>query len=516
MKETVPRSPATAARYAHANALLAGTVVVLLIIAYRDLLGWDPGRDLSDEASTLFVASDTSPFYIVFLSALFLNIRIKRLRSAWRNPAPSAWGWMLLVPAGLTLCWAQYTAARDILLLSALPMILGVALVAVGRRFTAALLLPVLFLAFAYPTPAAIANQQVYATQIASAEFVTRILEAVGVAVMREGDLIYLEHGIFEVIETCSGLRLIETLVTSAFAYSEFMGTRRSHEIIIIMIAPILGFLLNAVRILMIMFNPLASYSSDHTLQGLVVIVVGVVGFAVIESILKRFFPGSKPTTRPQKPRESLRAETPGPSLTMLSGALFTAIACVGVSIWMPEWRAPTPMRWSLSMGRNWDGWKSKQQDNDKRFLGSVYFSRHLNRIYEKDGQIVEVFAARDDRNKRDRSLLSPKTGLPGSGWKVLETRVIDVDWTDSDVHEIIVAGHRRLKLIYHWYEGTPGLCTEMKRAVLGLENSELRLQHELRVFRVSTNLPSLTAAREAATERVEKFARKVRVSLDG
>jgi exosortase len=504
-----PQGRTTSLR-SHTHAILGGVVLALLAIAYRELLGWNPGRELGDEAPTLFVASNTSPLFIGSLSALFLYMRVNRLRNAWRHPAPSAWGWLLLIPASVILGWAHYTGARDILLLSGLPMILGAALVAIGPRFAGALLLPVLFLAFMYPTPAVIANQQVYASQILSAEFVTRIVDAFGIPVVRQGDLIYLRQQVFQVIETCSGLRLIETLVPSAFAYSEVMHTQRSHQIVLILLAPFLGFVLNAVRVLMIMFNPVADYASDHTLQGIIVVVVGVLTFSLIEKILKRFFPGEQ--SHPKRRRRPTSAT----SRPALSAVVVVATACAAASIWLPRWQPPTPERWALDLPRELDGWASRKQDNDEDFLGSVYFSRHIHRIYEKEDQNVLVFAARDDRNKRDRSLLSPKTALPGAGWQIVEEREIEADWTDGNVREIIATRRQEVRLIYHWYENTPGVGSEMLRSVLGLENSDLRLPTELRVFRVSASMGPSPEERKLAAAHAEQFARRLRASLDG
>jgi len=487
-----------------------GVVLLLLIIAYRDLFGWNPGRSLSEESPTLFVASNTSPLYISLLAAFFLYLRIYRLTDALRAPTPNRWGWLLVVPATLVFVWAQYTGEPDILLLSVIPMVLGGALVAVGAAFARLLLLPTLFLLFMYPVPAVIANQQVYAFQIATAELVTRLIDGVGIPIIREGDLIYVRRHIFEVIETCSGLRLTETLFSSAFAYTELLHTPRRHAVIIILLAPLVAFPLNTVRVLLIIFNPLSELSNDHTLQGIVVVVVGVLSFALIEKILTRIYP------QPASQRGSELAPLRNTELARAWGLMAVAIICLSVSIAVKPWQAGATPRWSITMPIDWNGWKAQKETRDEEFLGSVYYSRFLYRRYEKGEDEVLVMAARDDRQKRDRSILSPKNGVPGAGWGILDRHAIDVAWTDSVVEETVATRRGEQILILSWYEGSPGFRTEAIRAVLGLENSSWRLNEELRMFRVSTNLPDGEIQRTRARERVEKFARKIRVSLDG
>jgi exosortase/archaeosortase family protein len=389
-------------------------------------------------------------------------------------------------------------------------MLLGGALVSVGSCLAASLLLPTLFLLFMYPMPAVIANQQVYAFQIATAEFVTRVIELVGIPIVREGDLIYTRNHVFEVIETCSGLRLTETLFSTSFVYNELLQLPRRHAVIIILLSPLLAFPLNAIRVLLIIFNPLAELSSDHTIQGIIVVVAGVLSFALIEKILKKIYPQPAFEPRPG-PSPSRKAERP-------NAWAFVAVAvlCLGVSIAIHPWQAGGTQRWSITMPIDWNGWKAKKATKDDQFLGSVYYSRFLYRRYEKADDEVLVLAARDDRLKRDRSIFSPKNDVPGAGWKILEQRPMEVEWTDAVVEETVATRRGKQNLILSWYEGSPGFRTEAVRAVLGLENSKWRLPEELRMFRVSTNLPDGEMQRAQARERAEEFAAKIRASLDG
>lgn len=485
-------------------------ILGLLIVSYRDLFGWNPGRALSDEVPTLFVASNTSPLYIFSLAAMFLYLRLVRLTATLRAPAPTRWGWLLVAPAALALVWAQYTGAKDILLLSVIPMVLGGALVTVGSAFARLLLLPTLFLLFMYPMPAVVANQQVYAFQMATAELAARAVGALGIPVTLQGDLLYVGNRVFQVIETCSGLRLTETLFSSAFAYVEVMRTRRRHAVIIVLLAPLLAFPLNTVRVMLIMFNPLSDYSTDHTLQGIGVVVVGVLSLALIEKILQRIYPQPPPAPVP-RPDPSRNAEVP-----RAWALLAVAVVCLSASFAIDRWQAGALPRWSVTMPIEWDGWKARKEPADEQFLGSVYYSRLLYRRYEKGDDEVRVLAARDDRLKRDRSILSPKNAVPGRGWKIVERRTLDTAWTDAVVEEIVATQRGRQSLILHWYEGSPGFRTEAIRAVLGLENSSWRQREELRMFRVSTNLPRGEIHRLRARKRIEKFAQEIRGSLDG
>lgn len=494
-----------------ARAILLVAIVALATFAYRELIGWNPGRSLAEEAPDLFVASNTSPLFIGGLSVLFLYLRFGRLRRAARASTPNAWGWALLLPALGLYIWGLYTDAPDLLLLSFIPGTLGASLVLVGAPFTRVLLLPVLFLIFAYPVPAVLANQQVYAFQSGTASLSTWVLQLLGFDATLEGDLIYTRGGVFEVIETCSGLRITETLTASAFAYSELIGTRRLHTAILVVLAPILGFLLNTVRVLLIIFNPLADPAADHTLQGIVVIVAGVISFALIERVLKAVLPASDAW-----PRARRALPHPRPALAGAWSVLVLVAVMGGASLWLPRWQpSQHPRQWQITMPPDWNGWQARKLERDDNFLGSVFFARWVGRRYEKNDLFVDTFMAKDDRLKRDRSIVSPKTALPGGGWMIQESRTTHVDWAPLAVEEIVATRRGQRVLIYHWREGMRPFRRESLRALLALESSFLRDPGELRVFRVSTPLSSRPGGLERARARLDEFAPAVRGSIE-
>jgi exosortase len=197
---------------------------------------------------------------------VFLLQRRYGIVRAIHAPKPTPWGLLVVAPALLLFGWAHYTGAMDLLLLSLPLVILGGALCLSGPALTRQLLVPALFLCFAVPMPGVMTNQIVYAFQIGTASLSSQILALFGVPVLHLGDMIYTRTGIFHVIETCSGLRLTETLAMSAIAYAQVIGTRRTHAIFIVAISPVLGFLLNTVRVLMIILNPLSGVTADHTI----------------------------------------------------------------------------------------------------------------------------------------------------------------------------------------------------------------------------------------------------------
>src|SRR3972149_1025804 len=97
-----------------------------------------------------------------------------------------------LLGTGLALyLWAHYVDATDLLLVSFLAFCLGSAALLSGARLAGEMAFPILFLAFAIPIPGVLTNHIVFPLQLWNAELSAQLLNAVGIPVVQEGDLIH-------------------------------------------------------------------------------------------------------------------------------------------------------------------------------------------------------------------------------------------------------------------------------------------------------------------------------------
>jgi EpsI family protein len=487
--------------------------LLLSLFAFRGLAGFDPGRPLAHEASPLFVPADTAPGFVFGLIAFILYMRHRQIARALRQARPSPAGLLLVLPATALFAWAQHTGARDLELLGLVPWMLGAALLLAGRPLARLVLLPTLLLLFAFPMPAVLTNQIVYGFQVGTAHLATAVLNAIGVTALLEGDMIYTRGYVFEVIETCSGLRIVETLLLSAFAYGQILCNVRRHQVVLVLLAPIIGFLLNGARVLMIVFTPRSYAAEDHTLQGLVVIVLGVFALAGVDSLLHRWWPGPAAAPALRRPGPEAGANAVGSPWPWTATALAAALVAFTFAIPEWQWTAGRPP-WNVALSTEVDGWQAKRIEDDKTFLGSVAYVRSLHRRYARDGAEVDVFVAMDDRLERDRSMLSPKHRVPGAGWQVAEVRRIDLPWAPEPVLEVRAHSRGREVLAWQWYEGRDGLGRETFRQVAALDNSVLRAGGDVFVYRVSTPLEPGPEGRARAETLLREFAERLPTAI--
>ncbi|MBW2543830.1 MAG: EpsI family protein, partial [Deltaproteobacteria bacterium] len=167
---------------------------------------------------------------------------------------------------------------------------------------------------------------------------------------------------------------------------------------------------------------------------------------------------------------------------------------------------------------KEFDGWTSTALKTDLSFLGIVRFRARVDRSYERNGKIVELFVGVGSRDPRDGSPFSPKSAYPGSGWWREEARRISLEPGARPARVSVLrhgTGGRR-KLVLDWTEGTEGLADETLRYLAALDNSAWSRPREGVAIRIATPLRNSSASAQAAAEALlVAFYRSIKPELD-
>lgn len=228
-------------------------------------------------------------FLIPLLSAYFLWQRRHRLRALALEP--NTWG-LVLLPAGLLAFALGRVGAGAFLLRSSLiAVVLGLVLFLWGSGAFRLCFLPIGFLGLMIPLPSVIFVELTLPLQLLAARLAAFLLQALSIPVLREGNIIFLAHTTLEVVEACSGIRSLVSLVTLAIVFAYF--TQRSlwrRSLLTVSAVPI-AILANAFRIsgtgvLAQFLGRDAAEGFYHTFSGLLLFAVAfllllVEGFAI-------------------------------------------------------------------------------------------------------------------------------------------------------------------------------------------------------------------------------------------
>ena len=145
-----------------------------------------------------------------------------------------------------------------------------------GWPLLRAIAFPLGFLIFTIPIPVIIYNQITFPLQLLASRLATSWLELVQVPVLRDGNILNMSNYSLEVVEACSGIRSLLTLLSLAVAYTYFAEPRRwARYALIVLIVPI-AIVTNAIRIvgaglLARHFGPAAAEGFLHEFSGWVI-----------------------------------------------------------------------------------------------------------------------------------------------------------------------------------------------------------------------------------------------------
>jgi exosortase len=183
---------------------------------------------------------------------------------------------------------------------SLLVLLVGMILFLAGWRFLRAVSFPLCFLIFMIPLPAIVYNQITFPLQLLASRLATFWLELVHVPVLRDGNILVLSNYSLEVVEACSGIRSLMTLISLAVIYGYLRERRLWVRILLTVLMVPSAIVSNAIRIMGAAtmahrFGPAAAEGFLHEFSGWVIFVVSLLLLFALHLILQQIgkAPGS-------------------------------------------------------------------------------------------------------------------------------------------------------------------------------------------------------------------------------
>jgi exosortase len=177
---------------------------------------------------------------------------------------------------------------------SFLMVLVGLSLFLLGTNIIKAALFPLCYLVFMIPLPSVLYNDLTFRLKLLTSILSTRILSLIGIHAFREGNIIHLNQTSLQVIDACSGLRSLISLLALAvlFAYLTQKSIWKRLSLILLTI-PITIFSnscrLTVTAILVDHIGPQATEGFFHILTGIIMFVIALLLLVSCGAFIKRF-----------------------------------------------------------------------------------------------------------------------------------------------------------------------------------------------------------------------------------
>jgi exosortase len=216
-------------------------------------------------------------FIVPLVSAYLLWQRRDRLREIPLKPSP--WG-MLIVLFTIGLLFLGSLGAELFLTrVSLVGTAVGLVVYFCGWSHLRATAFPIGFLFFAIPIPVLIYNEIVFPLQFIASRFATSFLELLNLfPIMREGNVLVMPGMRLEVVEACSGIRSLMSLLALAAGYGYLAERSVAVRWLLILAMVPLAIISNGTRVMItaLMANyigPQAAEGFVHEFSGWVIFV---------------------------------------------------------------------------------------------------------------------------------------------------------------------------------------------------------------------------------------------------
>ncbi len=231
-------------------------------------------------------------FLVPLLSAYLIWHRRDKLRQIPRRP--SLWGMVIVLIAVGLLFVGSLGAELFLSRFSLLCTICGLIVYFCGGAMLRAMAFPMAFLLFAIPIPVVVYNEIVFPLQFIASRFATWTLETLNLfPIMREGNVLILPGMSLEVVEACSGIRSLMSLLALAAGFGYVVERSIIARWILFLAMVPLAIISNGTRVMLtaIMANYMGSKAAEgfmHEFSGWVIFVVATVLFLAFYGLMTK------------------------------------------------------------------------------------------------------------------------------------------------------------------------------------------------------------------------------------
>ena len=448
-------------RFSISHLIIVIVVAALMYILYQDGIEHAISKWNSPEYSHAYLIPIISIF---ILWQNYAKIQASKLSGGWLGVVILAMGLFLLMMGELSTLYVivQY---------SFLVVLFGLVLSLSGISKIYLFIFPIFLLFFTIPLPNFLYNGLSSYLQLISSNIGVEVIRLFGVSVYLEGNVIDLGSYKLQVVEACNGLRYLFPLVALGVITAYFYKDAWWKKIIIVVSTVPITVLMNSVRIGII--GVMVEYWGIEMAEGFLHDFEGWIIFMACFAILLLEMWALTRLTSDRSLRDVLNIEMPVgrdkaastpvqrklPTTFVVSCVLITMVTVT--SLLVPERGEMIPDRRSFAeFPLRIEDWNGASKNMEVKYINALKFEDYFLSNFKNGKTGLELYIAYYDSQRKGESAHSPKSCLPGAGWKIAKRSQENIQYADKSgnvstlgVNRMLVKRGDSSFLTYYWFK---------------------------------------------------------------
>lgn len=419
------------------------------------------------------------------------------LKTAAKNPS-ALFGFALILFALLMLLGGTLGAELFTRRVSLVVILAGIAVYFFGARILKLLAVPFLLLLFSIPIPQIVFNKIAFPLQILASQAAVWGIRLFEVPTIRKGNVIeILPRGAvqtiaLEVVEACSGIRSLMTLVTIALVLAYFTQTKSAGKTesnrfaflknfdfwraLFLMLAAVpIAVLTNAARVSLTgittyYYGKPATESALHAVSGWLVYLVALGLLFALNLIFKKFQRLKSPQSEEdlrfeiadsefQNPKriENRKSKIKNPLAWLLAALL---IGGAFINWFEQRGEAETRRKPLAEIPVNLGNWRQKGdairfEPQTESVLKTTDYT--MREYVSADGRIANLYVGYYASQRAGATYHSPQNCLPGAGWVMENPESVEVKTASGEsfrANKFVVDNGVYREVLIYWYQG--------------------------------------------------------------
>lgn len=413
------------------------------------------------------------PFVVIYL----LYLKWDAFKSM--DSRPSWWGLMPFL-WGLSLFWLGELGGEFLTLYVSMWFVLiGICWMHFGWRKLKVIGFSLLFILTMFPLPSFLNIKLMLQLRLISSKLGVSLIQAYGLPAYREGNIIDLGFTQLQVVEACSGLHSFISLFVLCLLLVYFFKDHWWKRFVLLISSIPLAIFANSVRIALtgILYNYWGEDVAQgffHGFSGFMIFVFCIpvlfiemkilekLPFVINKDKQKKDYEDKKqyidPNTEKDNPKKYLKSN-------LFQPVFILVVILLGVTLAFSrgvEFREKIPIKKSFyQFPLSMKGWEAKgRQELGEIYLDALDLSDYLLMDFHNiSGHSVNLYVAYYESQSKGKSIHSPATCLPGSGWDFKSSGAIQIvgpddgNGTNIKINSAIMQKGSHRQLSYYWFQ---------------------------------------------------------------